>query len=357
MKPIRTAVVGVGALGRHHARILSEFDDVELVAVAEPNVEAGRRAAGQCGTEWTPDYRDLFNRVDAVSIVVPTTAHRPVAVDFLQRRIPVLVEKPLARNVDEARQIVDVANEHGTLLQVGHIERFNPAMQAAAPLCGTPRYIRAERLSPYSFRSTDIGVVHDLMIHDIDLILDLVRSPLARVEAFGVCLMGGHEDCVQARLVFESGCIADLTASRVNPTARRAMQVWSNRGCVTIDFTTRAVSAYTPSPALLFGPPPVEQARAAGADVEQFKQDVFGKFLNVETPAVGQGDALTAELSSFVECVRMRKRPLVDGNAALRAMEVAGRVANAVATHRWDGVAAGPMGPHLLTAEALRRAG
>lgn len=357
MKPVRMAVVGAGALGRHHARILSELESVHLVAVAEPNPEVGRRVAEQCGAEWIPDSRELFNRVDAVSIVVPTTAHLPVAADFLRRRIPVLVEKPLACNVDEARQLVEIADEHETLLQVGHIERFNPAMQAATPLCGAPKYIRAERLSPYSFRSTDIGVVHDLMIHDLDLILDLVRSPLVRAEAFGVCLMGGHEDCVQARLEFESGCIADLTASRMHPTARRTMQVWSSRGCVTIDFATRDVTAYTPSPALLFGPPPVQQARESGADLEQLKQDVFGKLLKIDTPPVSQGDALTAELSSFVECVRMGRRPLVDGAAALRAMEVAGRVANAVATHRWDGQSAGPMGPHLLTAEALRRAG
>src|SRR5262245_44022029 len=208
---LRLAVIGVGALGRHHARILSKMDGVKLVAVADPRPQQAQAVAESCGCDWTTDYRTLFGRIDAASIVVPTSLHRTVAAELLQRTIPVLVEKPLAPTVEDGQILVRLAAEHRVPLQVGHIERFNPAFQQLASACGSPRYIRAERFSPYAFRSMDIGAVLDLMIHDIDLTLSLVRSPLVDIQAFGLCLVGGHEDCVQARLTFANGCIADLT--------------------------------------------------------------------------------------------------------------------------------------------------
>ena len=346
MSRLKMAVIGVGALGRHHARILSELEGVELAAVSDIHAEAGRRVAEACRTEFATDYRELLGRVDAVSIAVPTSEHLPVAADFLSRGIPVLVEKPLADDVPQAEQLVHLAEKHGTLLQVGHIERFNPATVTAWSLCGPPKYIRAERVSPYSFRSTDIGVVHDLMIHDLDLLLDLARAPVRHVEAFGVCLLGGHEDSVQARICFEDGCIADLTASRVCPAAGRSMQIWSHQGCVTVDFTSREVVRYSPSDSLLFGTPPVERARQPDADVERLKKEVFGTFLEIARPPVSQADALTAELSSFVDCVLHEKRPIVDGHQALQAMKLAQRVLDCVAAHQWDGHAHGAVGPH-----------
>ena len=186
------AVIGVGALGRHHARILSELPEVDLVAVADSRIEQGQEVAAKCRSKWFADYRELVDsgRVDAVSVVVPTTAHRNVAGEFLTAGIPVLVEKPLAASVAEAQTLVDLARDNQALLQVGHIERFNPAFQAARSRIDQPKYIRAERTSTYTFRSTDIGVVHDLMIHDIDLVLALVQCPLRSVEAFGVTVMG-----------------------------------------------------------------------------------------------------------------------------------------------------------------------
>ncbi|MGH7130114.1 MAG: Gfo/Idh/MocA family protein, partial [Planctomycetaceae bacterium] len=218
-------------------------------------------------------------------------------------------------------------------------------------------YVRAERVGPFSFRSTDIGVVHDLMIHDLDLVADLVRSDVRRVEAFGVGLMGEHEDSVQARLVFENGCIADLTASRLSPVARRQMQVWSSSGTVTVDFTSREVTAYQPSDALLYGPSPVQRSRQPGADVEQLKRDVFGHFLRIEQPAVPATDALTAELIHFVECVRQGSQPLVGGEEALRAMTLADAVLSSVAAHEWDGSAEGAIGPFARSAATRKRAG
>ena len=239
MKRLRVGVVGTGALGRHHARIYSSLETTELIAVADMSADRGRAVAESCRTRWYEDFQSLFGLVDAVSIAVPTFAHLDVASEFLKRGIAVLVEKPLASNVTQAAALVAAAEAAQTTLQVGHVERFNPAAQLARRLAGCPRYIRAERTSPYAFRSTDIGVVLDVMIHDLDLILDLVQSPIADAEAFGVSILGENEDCAQARLRFKNGCIADLSANRVHPTSRRSMQIWSETGCLSVDLMAR----------------------------------------------------------------------------------------------------------------------
>lgn len=354
----RVAVVGVGALGRHHARILSEMESVDLIAVAETDPGRGQAVAESCGCAWVANYEDLIGQVDAVSIVVPTAYHRSVATPFLEAGIPVLVEKPLAGNLEDAEFLVDLAESTGTLLQVGHIERFNPATEVAWEVCGSPKYIRGERMSPYSFRSTDIGVIHDMMIHDIDLVLDLVKSPLVRTEAFGVCLFGGHEDTVQARLYFENGCIADLTASRVNPTASRAMQIWSDGGQLSIDFGSQSVNCQRPTNLLLFGTSPLDKSREPGANIEVLKQEIFDKYIKVTDLDVPQKDVLTAELESFVECIANETAPRVDGLQALHALQAADTVLQSVNQHAWNGAAAGPIGPHFeMPAPALKKAG
>jgi predicted dehydrogenase len=212
-------------------------------------------------------------------------------------------------------------------------------------------------VSPYPFRSTDIGVVHDLMIHDLDLVLDLVNAPLGSVEAFGVSILGAHEDSVQARLTFQNGCIADLTASRVHPTARRCMHIWSASGTVSVDFGTREVICHQPSEMLRYGSSPLERAKEPGADIEQLKKDMFGTYIRVHKPPVSEGDALTSELASFVDCVLHHREPLVDGNVALEAMVVAERVLERVRSHQWDGDVAGAIGPFLRAADMLKRAG
>lgn len=355
MSDLKVAVVGVGALGRHHARILAGLEGVNLVAVADTNEVQGQAIAEQHDSRWVADYRELFEEIDAVSLAVPTHAHLAIASEFLTRKIPVLVEKPIACNLEEAETLVSIAEENNTLLQVGHVERFNPATQAAFERCPNPRFIRSERVSPYTFRSTDIGVIHDLLIHDIDLVLSLVQSEVKSVEAFGVSVMGEHEDAVQARLRFENGCIADLTASRICPTAKRGMQLWGASGCVTVDFTSREVTSYSPSETLLYGTPPLERARKAGANIEALKQDVFGTFLKVDTPEVSSADALTAELSSFVEAIRTQSAPIVGGLQALQAMQVAERVLEAVNAHEWDGSQHGAVGPFLRFPTEQRR--
>ena len=357
MSRLRMAVIGAGALGRHHARILSGFEDVELVAVCDPRSAAGTAVAAQSRTEWVADYRQVLDRIDACTIAVPTILHHPIAVEVLRRGLPVLVEKPLTARLDEAEELVELADRRDVPLAVGHVERFNPAMQAAAPLCAGARYIRAERLSNYAFRSTDIGVVHDLMIHDLDLVLSLVDSPIARVEAFGVSILGGHEDTVQARVVFENGTIADFTANRVCPAAKRALQVWAADGVVNVDLSSREVVRYRPSETLLYGTPPLERAAQPGADIEQLKAAVFGTFIEVTRPAVLPGDALTAELADFVAAAAGGHQPVVDGHAALRALQAAADVLTAVERHQWDGHALGAVGPHIRQPQIRRKAG
>jgi len=359
MNRLRVAVIGVGALGRHHARILSELEGVELIAVADSQAQRGQDVAHKHHTCWVADYHDLLDRnvVDAVSVVVPTVAHRAVAGAFLELGIPVLVEKPLAGTVKHARELVELATLNDTLLQVGHIERFNPAFQAAEKVISSPKYIRCERTSTYTFRSTDIGVVHDLMIHDIDLVLSLVKSTVSKCEAFGIGVMGQNEDAAQARLFFENGCIADLTASRISPTVSRSMTAWSASGCVTVDLNQREVKRYAPGMALTHGVPPLQRAAQPGADLEALKKDVFGHFIKIEESPVEAGgpDALTQELREFTHCAMTGEKPLVDGLQALDAMSVADRILDKVAKHQWDGHPHGAIGPYPQTASPLRR--
>lgn len=325
------AVIGVGALGRHHARIVSQLPEVTLVAVADPRPEQGQSVAAAVGTRWVANHRDLIDEVDAVTIAVPTSLHISVATDFLENGIHSLVEKPLAADLADARRLVRMAERSGATLQVGHIERFNPAFQAASKLCDRPKYIRAERLSPFSFRSTDIGVVHDMMIHDLDLVLALVRSPVIRVEALGMGLMSLHEDSVQARLTFANGCVTDLAASRLHPSSRRTMTVWTESKCLAIDYSSRELTMYSPTQQLLNGPSPVEQSQRPGADIEQLKREVFGSLIDVQKQTIPPRDALTAEISEFVHCVRSGETPTVSGHVALDSLSVAERILGVLA--------------------------
>lgn len=350
---IKVAVVGVGALGRHHARILSQMEGVDLVAVAEPNEAQGRAVAESCQCEWTNDFRTLLKSVDAVSIVVPTFLHRVVGEAFLSNSVPVLMEKPLTANIDDGELLVRLAQEHGVPLQVGHIERFNPAFQHLADWTGEPKYIRTERVSPYAFRSMDIGVILDLMIHDIELCLALTQEMPVRVDAFGLSLVGGHEDAVQARLTFPNGCIADLTVNRVSPTPARKLQCWSDTGCATADLTARTVQTFSPTEILKAGKLPYELAKQGIESIDTLKSQVFGKFIANDTTQAAETDALTAELGSFIDCVRNRKTPVVSGSHGLAALRVAQLVLDCVNSHEWDGSESGRIGPNALLAHYL----
>jgi predicted dehydrogenase len=344
MSEVRVAVVGTGALGRHHARILSTLEGVVLAGIADTNPEQGRQVAAQAGTKWVTDFRELISEVDAAVVAVPTSAHFPVAAELLRHGIDVLVEKPIAAGVDQARQLVSLAQARRAILQVGHVERFNPALTAARGHLAAPRYIRAERYSPYAFRSMDIGVVHDLMIHDIDLMLSLVQSEVERVEAVGSTIMGGHEDCVQARLTLTDGCLVDLSANRVSPVSRRTMQIWSDGICAELDLAGRTAILHRRSAALRDGPPPAERAARPGVSLDALKAQVFESLIETEHLRVAACDQLTEELKEFAECVRTRRTPRVDGVQATRAMEVADRILEDLAARNGS-----PGSDHIFT--------
>src|SRR5262245_21957573 len=230
MTRLRTAVIGVGHLGQHHARILSQFPDVDLVGVADATPAQASPIAQRVGARPYDSFEPLLGQVDAVTVVTPTSFHHPIAAEFLRRGVPVLVEKPMCKTVAEADELIALAAAADVPLQVGHIERFNPAFEELAKRPIRPAFLEAERHGPFTGRSTDIGAVLDLMIHDLDLILSLVMSPVREVSAVGASVFGGHEDMVNARLVFESGCVAHVTASRITARPKRRMRVWAPEG-------------------------------------------------------------------------------------------------------------------------------
>jgi predicted dehydrogenase len=342
----RVAVVGVGHLGQHHARILAQIPEVELVAVADSRIEQAQGVAAKTGARAVADYRELLDEVDAVSIAVPTFLHREVAAAFLGRGIATLVEKPLASSPAEAEELVALAQSRRALLQVGHIERFNPALSALDGLPMRPKFITAERLSTYTFRSADIGVVLDLMIHDIDLVLAMNPGPVRSVAAVGVSVFGGHEDVADARIEFEDGCVANLTASRASFHAMRKMRLWSSEGYAMLDFMTKQGTLVRPSEQLRRG-----QLDLTGVDLSNpavVREHLFGTVLRVDQVQTEAQDQLKLELEDFIQAVRSGTPPKVSGQQGLRAMRLAGEILRAIQAHQWEGDSNGPIGPHHL---------
>jgi predicted dehydrogenase len=334
---LRVGVVGVGHLGQHHARVLAATPGVELVGVADARPDQARAVAERTSTRAFDDYRELLDRVDAVSVAVPTRLHREIAGAFLERGVATMVEKPLAASLDEAEELVGLARACGAVLQVGHIERFNPALSALEGMDLRPRYIAAERLSTYTFRSTDIGVVLDLMIHDIDLILSLVSAPVRAVAAVGVSVFGGHEDIANARIEFEDGCVANLTASRASTQAAREMRLFGDEGHAALDFATRQGTLIRPSDRLRQGEVDID-----GLDLSQptaVKERVFGKILRVDRVQAEGREPLAMELEDFVRAARGLSRPRVGGDDALRAMRLADQVLRSLNAHAWSAAA------------------
>ncbi len=330
MKPIRLAVIGVGHLGRIHARLATTLDAFTLVGVVDPDEANRQQVSAQAGTPAFSDYRDVLDRVDAAVIATPTRLHHAVALEFLSRGVHVLVEKPLASVAREAGDLVAAARRSQCVLQVGHVERFNPVWTKTLAHVRAPRYIEAVRSGSFSFRSTDIGVVLDLMIHDLDLILSLVAAPLVSVEAVGMSLLGRHEDLANARLTFADGCVATLTASRVNPQPVRSMQIWTDRCLANLDFATRTGTLLRPSEAVLRHEIDVERLTPAE---RMHLKDHLTDHLPVEQIEAQPIDAITAELQDFSESIRTGRMPRVSGEQAQRAVEVAEQIVAAIA-HR-----------------------
>jgi predicted dehydrogenase len=334
MTNLRVGVVGVGHLGQHHARILSKMPGVRLVGVADASAERAAAIADRHRTSAVSDYRKLIGAVDAAVVAVPTVLHREVAGAFLARGIAVLVEKPMAGSLAEAEQLAAMAHASGAVLQVGHIERFNPALQALERLAVRPKYIDSERLSTFTFRSTDIGVVFDLMIHDLDLILAMVPAPVRSVAAVGVSVFGDHEDVADARIEFEDGTVAHITASRASYAASRKMRIWGAEGYASLDFAARKATLVRPSEALRRG-----RLDLDGLDLSQpsaIKEHVFGKILRIDHVECEGPEALALELDDFVAAARGESRPRVGGEDGLRAMRLADQVLRSLESHRWD---------------------
>ena len=344
MARLRMAVIGVGHLGKEHARVLAGLPDVELVGVADINAEQARSVAERHHTRAYTDYWPLLSAVDAACVVVPTIHHFAVATQFLRRGVPVLVEKPLASNLTDAQALVSLAEQKGIVLQVGHIERFNPAVEALQNVPLRPKYIRCERLGPFTGRSTDIGVVLDLMIHDLDLLLTFLQSPVKSVDALGVSVFGGHEDVANARLHFENGCVADVTASRASMAVKRQMRVWGAEGYAKIDFQARYLNLVQPTPYLREHGIDPRWLDPAGR--EKLKDELFTRFFQIrEVDGQGQ-DQLTNELKHFVHCVRTKATPRVTAAAGRDALALCERILESLHEHRWNGDADGAKGPH-----------
>jgi predicted dehydrogenase len=336
-------VVGAGRLGGFHAQKLAAIENVELVAVVDPAPEARNRVALECHTQPLPDCRGLAERIDAAVVAAPTRWHHALGIELLGAGVHLLVEKPLAATAAEADELVEAARRAGVVLQVGHVERFNPAMIAAAPHLGELKYAESVRAGGFSFRSTDVGVVLDLMIHDLDLILSLVRSPVRKVEALGLSVLGGHEDVANARLEFQSGCVATLSASRVSYQAVRRMQAWAPRAMADVDFATRTTTLIRPSETLTARRFQLDSLSAE--QVEHHKQHLLEEHLPREVLELEAVDALMLEVEDFVDSIRTSRAPRVSGEQGRDAVALAEQILARIHSHAWDDVPDGPVGP------------
>ncbi len=343
MTRIRIAVVGAGRLGGFHAQKLSRNPQVELVGVADPFAPNRNRVAAECRCESLPDHRGLIGRIDAAVIASPTGLHYDLAKQLLEAGVHLLVEKPLCNDSADAEALVALSRRRNLVLQVGHVERFNPAFTAAVEHVKNPKYIDAVRASAYTFRSTDVGVVFDLMIHDIDLILSLVKSPVRSIEALGVSVVGGHEDVANARIIFECGCVANLSASRVSYENMRRMQFWTMQGFGSIDFAGRSLSVIRPSAMLLLREFDVDLLTPE--EIEHQRKNFAAEHLPREVRNFEAVDALELEIQDFIDSIQSRRDPLVTGEAGRDAVSVAEEILDRIYDHAWDATQDGPAGP------------
>ena len=318
--PLRTAVIGVGHLGKEHARIYAASAKANLVAVCDVNPAAAQSVAERCHTKSLEDYHQL-PPVHAVSICVPTALHYDIAAHFLQQGVHVLVEKPMTKSLAQADLLVQLAEARGVKLQVGHIERFNPALMGALPYVQDPTYIESYRISPFSFRSSDIGVVLDLMIHDLDIVLFLVNSPVKHIDAIGVPVLGKTEDIANARIEFENGCVANLTASRVSLKRERVIRGFFGNSYISLDYDKKRGVIYRKSEEFARGDISIADINPANiADISTF---AFDKFLTIDEIPMDKFEPLQREIESFLECILHQSEPVVSGRHGRAAMAAA----------------------------------
>ncbi len=295
MKKIKVAVIGVGHLGSIHAKIYREIENCELIGVCDIDKNLLHQVCSELKVAGHTDYRDLFAKAEAVSIAVPTILHYQIARDFLSQRIHALVEKPFTPGLKEADSLIKIAKKNKLILQVGHIERFNSAFVATQKIIKEPRFIECHRLSPFPNRSLDIGVVLDLMIHDIDIVLGLVNNPVRRIEAVGVKVLTPDEDIANARITFKNGCVCNLTASRVSDEWMRKIRIFLENAYISLDYKNEEAFIY--------------RKTASG--------------ITKETLPIEKEQPLKRELASFIDCISENKTPLVSGEVARDALAVA----------------------------------
>ena len=330
---IRTAVVGAGKMGAIHAKVYSQLADSELVAIVDTDQKKATQLAENYGCPAFTDCAEILGQVDAVTVATPTTTHLQLARVFLRNKIPVLIEKPLASNVREGRKIVALARRYETVVAVGHSERCNPVAQAMKRLSIEPKFIEAHRVSPYPFRSTDVGVVLDIMIHDIDIILSLARSKIKRVEAVGVTVIEGGEDICNARIVFDNGCIANITASRLALKTERRVHVFSREAYLSVDYLKKSGIVIKTDP----------NTNVVGMIKEWRQQGTFDPasvnwpdLLHIEQLQIDDKEPVRLQQEAFLRAVKDRTfTPEVSAEEGLAALKCAQKILRAVKRHKW----------------------
>jgi predicted dehydrogenase len=292
---LKVAVIGTGKLGSRHAEVYSKMDGVELVGVCDIIEHRAREAAHVCHTHAFTDYHKLLTLVDAASIVVPSKLHHAISKEFLQHNVHLLIEKPITTTLEEADELLEIARHKNLIVQVGHIERFNSAIRAIKNVIKTPRFIECHRLGPYDPRVTDVGVVLDLMIHDIDIVMDLIGSPIKHVDSVGAFILSKTEDIANARIRFANHSVCDLTASRVTQDVMRKIRIFQDDAYISLDYVTQEALIYT----------------RENSHIHHRKIDIT------------KSDSLKEELTDFIDCVRHQKRPLVSGQEGRDALALA----------------------------------
>jgi len=342
-KLIQVAVIGAGKMGTHHARTYQQIDQCELVAVVDKDIEAANKTASQYGGRAITRLDDLLlDSVDAVSVAVPTVYHEEVTMPLIVRGIATLVEKPLAQDAASAKRLFQAVQKHHCLLQVGHSERFNPVVQAMLRLNVKPRFIETQRVSPFTFRSADVGVVADMMIHDIDIVLHLIRrgSPSLesrgandyKIDAVGVNVLGECEDVANARVRFADGSVANMTASRLALKTERRIRIFCPTAYITMDYQKKTGIAVKLQDNLDL----IKMAKERNfEDLSQMQNVDFGSMVHIEPLLVENIDPLRAEIESFLHSVRTNDTPVVSAEDGLVTVEMADRIADAIKEQHW----------------------
>lgn len=288
-------MIGAGKLGSRHAEMYAKMPDVTLAGVCDVLADRAKEVARHCKTKAFTDYRELTKNIDAASIVVPSEHHFQISKDFLENGVNLLIEKPITTKIEEANRLLEIAKENNLIIQVGHIERFNSAIRTIKSIIKRPRFIECHRLGPYDPRVANTGVTLDLMIHDIDIVLDLVHSPIKMVDAVGACILSKTEDISNARIRFENNTVCDLTASRVTQNAMRKIRIFQDDAYISLDYVKQEAAIYT-----------------------KVEGQIRHQLIDIK-----KSDSLKEELSDFIDCVREHKRPLVSGEEGRAALALA----------------------------------